>query len=247
MNAVFQQAAAEGIGVYFASGDDGDNGPPPGAFRPGSPTRARGSRRSAAPASRSARRGGYEWEAGWGTTTSDWNGSEVGAEGAGRVHVRVGRRARHVFPMPWLPGRGRPARGCDLEGDAAPDEPDLAMDADPQTGVTFAQTYVAPNGHRRIIDSWIGGTSLASPLVAGVMALADQRSGRPHGFINPALYRLRGTPALHDVMGGHQTLAVLRNALAARRARSSPGCARSTATARSQPRPAGIRSPASAR
>jgi len=45
------------------------------------------------------------------------------------------------------------------------------------------------------------------------MALADQRSGHPHGFINPALYRLRGTAALHDVTGGHRDLAVLRNAL----------------------------------
>ncbi len=43
MNAVFQQAAAEGIGVYFASGDDGDNR---ARGREGlgraSPTRARG-------------------------------------------------------------------------------------------------------------------------------------------------------------------------------------------------------------
>jgi subtilase family serine protease len=87
------------------------------------------------------------------------------------------------------------------------------MDADPQTGVTFAQTYVLPGGQRQIIDSWIGGTSLASPLVAGVMALADQRSGFPHGFVNPALYDLRGTAALNDVTAGSRSLAVLRNAL----------------------------------
>ena len=64
-----------------------------------------------------------------------------------------------------------------------------------------------------MIDSWIGGTSLATPLAAGVMALADQWSGHAHGFINPALYRLAGTQALHDVTGGHRNLAVLRNAL----------------------------------
>jgi subtilase family serine protease len=88
------------------------------------------------------------------------------------------------------------------------------MDADPQTGVTFAQTYVLPSGRRRIIDSWIGGTSLAAPLTAGVMALADQYSRSPHGFLNFALYGLGGTPALHDVSGDHRSVAVLRNALA---------------------------------
>ena len=92
-------------------------------------------------------------------------------------------------------------------------EPDVSMVADPQTGVTFSQTYVLPSGHRRIIDSWIGGTSLSAPLLAGIMALADQDAGAPHGFINPALYLMRGTGGLRDVTGGHDSLAVLRNAL----------------------------------
>jgi len=35
----------------------------------------------------------------------------------------------------------------------------------------------------------IGGTSLASPLMAGLMAVADQLTGR-HGFINPWLYKV---------------------------------------------------------
>ena len=46
------------------------------------------------------------------------------------------------------------------------------------------------------------------------MALADQQSRFPHGFINPELYALRGTAALHDVMGDRRSLAVLRHALA---------------------------------
>jgi len=92
-------------------------------------------------------------------------------------------------------------------------EPDISMVADPQTGVTFSQTYVTASGHQRIIDSWIGGTSLSAPLLAGIMALADQHAGMPHGFINPTLYLMRGTGGLRDVTGGHQSLAVLRNAL----------------------------------
>ena len=44
----------------------------------------------------------------------------------------------------------------------------------------------------------IGGTSLATPLVAGVVADAEQ--GQPSfGFLNPALYTLAGTTAFNDV------------------------------------------------
>jgi hypothetical protein len=46
------------------------------------------------------------------------------------------------------------------------------------------------------------------------MALSDQWSRHPHGFVNPALYALAGTPGLRDVTGGHGSIAVLRNALA---------------------------------
>ena len=61
-------------------------------------------------------------------------------------------------------------------------------DADPQTGVTFAQTYMLPNGRRKIIDSWIGGTSLAAPLMAGVMA----------GLVNAAFYALVMNPLVGE-------------------------------------------------
>ena len=34
----------------------------------------------------------------------------------------------------------------------------------------------------------IGGTSLSSPIFAGLMALADQKAGFTHGFANPLFY-----------------------------------------------------------
>jgi subtilase family serine protease len=43
----------------------------------------------------------------------------------------------------------------------------------------------------------IGGTSLAAPLVAAVVADAEQGSP-PFGFINPALYQLARSTALND-------------------------------------------------
>jgi subtilase family serine protease len=214
MNAVFQQAAAEGIGVYVASGDDGDNRLAAGKISAGFPDSSPWVTSVGGTSLAISRAGGYEWEAGWGTTTTGWTGTRWAPAAPGDFMYGSGGGPSHVFPMPAYQAGAVPLADATWKGVARRAEPDLAMDADPQTGVTFAQTYVDGNGRRRIIDSWIGGTSLATPLVAGVMALADQRSGRPHGFVNPALYRLRGTSALNDVAGGHRSQAVLRNALA---------------------------------
>jgi subtilase family serine protease len=213
MNAVFEQAAAEGIGVYFASGDDGDNMAAAGRVSAGFPDSSPWVTSVGGTSLAIDARGNALWEAGWGTTSTDWSGTGWLPAAPGDFMYGSGGGPSHVFAMPsYQAGAVAPALAT-WKGAERRTEPDLAMDADPQTGVTFAQTYVLPSGRHRIIDSWIGGTSLASPLVAGVMALADQQSRVPHGFINPELYPLRGTPALHDVLGGHRSLAVLRNAL----------------------------------
>ncbi len=82
--------------------------------------------------------------------------------------------------------------------------PDISADADPYTGYLYGETYtIAGDGHSDIgctpetatteyceIDE--GGTSLASPLTAGVMATVNEVHGllgRPFvGFANPWLY-----------------------------------------------------------
>ena len=64
------------------------------------------------------------------------------------------------------------------------------MDADPSTGMKIGETQEFANG-TRYGEYRLGGTSLASPLFAGVMADADQAAGRPAlGFVNPLLYEL---------------------------------------------------------
>ncbi len=52
------------------------------------------------------------------------------------------------------------------------------------------------------------GTSEATPLFAGVVALADQVAGHPLGVINPALYRLAAQHAagIVDITAGHNTV-----------------------------------------
>jgi subtilase family serine protease len=44
------------------------------------------------------------------------------------------------------------------------------------------------------------GTSLATPLVAGLVADAQQGQKSPYGFIDPLLYRLARTHAFHDAL-----------------------------------------------
>ena len=51
------------------------------------------------------------------------------------------------------------------------------------------------------------GTSEATPLFAGIVALADQVAGRPLGLINPALYELASehAPGIVSVTSGNNT------------------------------------------
>ena len=52
------------------------------------------------------------------------------------------------------------------------------------------------------------GTSEATPLFAGIVALADQIAGHPLGLINPALYALSAShaPGIADVLKGNNTV-----------------------------------------
>jgi subtilase family serine protease len=66
--------------------------------------------------------------------------------------------------------------------------PDISMDADAQSGMLIGLTQVFPNG-TYYAQFKEGGTSLASPLLAGVVADADQAAGVSLGFLNPVLYK----------------------------------------------------------
>ena len=84
--------------------------------------------------------------------------------------------------------------------------PDVAMDADPYTGYLYGETFtIAGNSisdagctkttsTTEYCETAEGGTSLASPLMAGVLALVDQariaRAAPVVGFANPWLYRM---------------------------------------------------------
>jgi subtilase family serine protease len=70
--------------------------------------------------------------------------------------------------------------------------PDISMDGDAQSGMLIGLTQTFPDGTKTVTKYGQfkeGGTSLASPLLAGVIADADQKAGVSLGFLNPVLYR----------------------------------------------------------
>src|SRR6202034_4252069 len=75
----------------------------------------------------------------------------------------------------------------------------ISMPADPNTGLRIGQTQVFPDG-THYGTYRLGGTSLSSPLFAGVLADAIQYTGSAVGFINPLLYKASGTAAISDVL-----------------------------------------------
>jgi len=78
--------------------------------------------------------------------------------------------------------------------------PDISADGDPSTGMGVGLLSFDSKGDvNGYGDQSVGGTSLAAPLVAGLVADAEQYQ-RPFGFLNWGLYRLAGTRAVSDAM-----------------------------------------------
>ncbi len=166
MDQAFQSAAAMGVTVCVAAGDDGstdgvDDGLNHVDFPASSPN--------------VLACGGTELVASGNTITNEtvWNelANNEGATGGG---------ISDVFPLPsWQSGANVPP-SANPNHNVGRGVPDVAGDADPTTG------YVT------LVDGQpdvIGGTSAVAPLWAGLVALINESLGKPAGFINPLLYQ----------------------------------------------------------
>jgi subtilase family serine protease len=206
----FTQAALEGIGVFYSSGDDGDDsldtadGTPATDFPSTEPlvTAVGGT------ALQVGKNNNYAGEVGWATGSSSLSadGTSWVPPAPGEFLYGAGGGVSSLFAQPYYQRNVVPAGVAN--GHRA--TPDIAMDADPQTGMLIGETQSFPDGSQKYSEYRIGGTSLASPLYAGIEALADQASGRPHGFVNPSIYRLAGSNALHDIVPPAKPQAVVR-------------------------------------
>ena len=207
---IFLQAGAEGIGTYFSSGDDGDG------------IENVGFRTVQLPASDPATTavGGtslgvdavdrYIFETGWGTGVSSLVGGAWKPTPPGDFLYGGGGGTSRIFAEPPYQQGVVPDRLSGYWGGSNRVVPDVAMDGDPSTGLLVGQTQTFPGHVERYGEYRLGGTSLSSPLFAGVMALADDAAGSSHGFVNPLLYSLAGSPAFRDIVDPPVTLAAAR-------------------------------------
>src|SRR5580698_5105184 len=180
MDEAFQSAAAMGVTVCVAAGDDGstdgvDDGLNHVDFPASSPS--------------VLACGGTKLAASGNSISSEtvWNelASDEGATGGG---------ISDVFPLPgWQNGVGVPP-SANPGANVGRGVPDVAGDADPTTG------------YNTLVDGQsgvIGGTSAVAPLWAGLIALINQGMGKPVGFINPLLYQNPNAADFNDITSGN--------------------------------------------
>jgi subtilase family serine protease len=193
----FLQAAMQGIGIFYSSGDFGAvmSYPQSDPFvtSVGGTSAAIGAR------------GKLLFQTGWATDAYTLSADRSGWRRSGPAGA-AGGGLSNVFDRPsWQKGvvpAASPARRA---------VPDIAMDADPSTGMAVGETQEFPDGVR-YAEIRIGGTSLAAPLMAGVQALASQAAGGRLGLATPAIYRLarRGVKAYTDIVPKYDGRAAIR-------------------------------------
>ena len=194
----YLQAAAQGISVLFSSGDYGDD------------IAILGERQTNYPASdplvtavggtslKVGRTGAYAGETGWGTSKYTLTGGVWVPKG---YVYGGGGGTSAIWAQPAYQRRVVPASIANYGGAASAGRavPDIAAVGDPQTGFLVGQTQTFPDGSLQYSEYRIGGTSLSSPVLAGLQAVANQVAHRPLGFLNPRLYALAGSSAYHDI------------------------------------------------
>jgi kumamolisin len=176
LDAACQSAAALGITITVAAGDNGSSDDAKGNnvdFPASSP--------------HVLACGGTKLIGSGSTITSEvvWN-EQASGEGA------TGGGVSNVFPLPsWQANAKVPAPSVSGGGRGVPD---VSGDADPETGY-----QVRVDGKSMVI----GGTSAVAPLWAGLIALNNQQNGKSAGFIQPQIYAAKASSAFNDIVSGN--------------------------------------------
>ena len=176
----FQAAAAMGVTVCCAAGDNGSSdGVTDGKAHvdfPASSPFALGC-------------GGTKLAASGQTISSEvvWNANPTSSATGGGVSG--------FFPLPAYQKNAHVPPVSGTAGQTGRGVPDVAGDADPASGY-----QVRVDGQNLVI----GGTSAVAPLWAGLIALMNQKLGHPVGFLNPLLYgSLAGRGLFNDIVSGN--------------------------------------------
>jgi subtilase family serine protease len=217
---VFQEGAAEGIGFDFASGDCGYENPATSCGAADGSNKLQVDFPASSPwvtsvggTSLAIGRGNrYEWEDGWGDygvslnrKGTGWTPAPAGQYPADYEYGSGGGTST-VFAQPSYQAGVVPAAlserlpGGKLSSTPMREVPDVAADADPETGFRYGETERLPGGGTGFVLGRIGGTSVSTQLFAGLEADAAQDApAHTLGFANPLIYQLAGTAAFHDV------------------------------------------------
>jgi subtilase family serine protease len=192
-NAYLVRAAAEGVGMYFSSGDT------PGVQMPSSDPYATAVGGTTLGIGASNNR---LFETGWSTgvftltKNNTWQFQGVPAAAGGGPSLLWAEPAYQKGVVP--PALTKP---LGTRSGAARSVPDISADADAGTGIAVGTLSFPKGGGAPVYsESVTGGTSLACPLVAGMVTAAQQGQAVPFGFLNPVLYKLYGTDAYHDTL-----------------------------------------------
>jgi kumamolisin len=175
----FQDAAALGVSVCCASGDDGSSdGVTDGAAHVDFP----------ASSPNVLACGGTRLESTGGKITKEvvWNqGAGNGASGGG---------VSEKFPLPAYQAAAKVPVSVNPSHFKGRGVPDVSGDADPATGY-----QILVDGKNAVF----GGTSAVAPLWAALIALLNQQTGAPLGFFNATLYGGSAAKGLHDITSGN--------------------------------------------
>jgi subtilase family serine protease len=228
-NHVLLMAAGTGVGVQFSSGDEGDNFIVAGEQQPSFPGTSPYATAIGGTSVEIGAQNNRLGEVGWSTGISalcteelaDLGGceaSDIGQwepEAPGEYDYGGGGGTSSQYAEPWYQAPVVPKEIAERAGTGKLNRvvPDISMEGDPSTGMLVGETQEFADGV--YYDEYrIGGTSLASPLFAGLMADTDQAARGSLGFVNPLLYHLdsgsQKSGAFYDILpAGKQ--AVIRN------------------------------------
>ncbi|HWG27045.1 S53 family peptidase [Actinospica sp.] len=193
VHAIDLRAAGEGVGMYFSSGDApglAATASDPFVTAVGGTTLGIGSKSERL------------FETGWSDDLASVdNGawSDVGGDGGagGGTSLRYAQPAYQKGVVPA--SMSHVTVGKKTVVDRA--VPDIAADADLNTGMLVGYIESETKGKPGPFQTQVNaGTSLACPLVAGLVADAQQGQKSAFGFINPLIYSVAGTSALHDIL-----------------------------------------------
>ncbi len=186
----FLQGAMQGISFLFSSGDNGDEVANTGVLQADYP--ASNPYITAVGGTSLGIGAGQNliFQTGWGTQKYSLSANGKSWTPVGYLYGSGGGYSS-LFNRPSYQTKVVPATAP-----AGRAVPDVALDADPTTGMLIGETQQFPSGPA-YGEYRIGGTSLASPLMAGFQALSQQHQGSRQGFLNPQLYQsAKSNPSL---------------------------------------------------